>query len=197
MAFGRCGSPRTLSRVRVRTTRSGRGSTSSSSAPQGSTRFCGGSFNFDVKKQAALAKDFAAILDTRVRTRLFKAGWRQKVVGDLFVCFSDFEAAALQDLHTAVPEGEIDRLARSAGFGESYWQISRLWGPPVIFLQTDADVERFKTGPTLPALNSAYCDLVEQYDEFGLLDREATVVALDSKENFDANYASNWFYYWR
>jgi hypothetical protein len=160
-------------------------------------RFLDGSFNFDVKKQAALAKDFAESVDTRTRTGMFKAGGRQEVVGDLFVCFSDFESAALQDVHTAVPESEIDRIARNAGFGESYWQMSRLWGLPVIFLQTDADVERFTTGPIVAALSSAYCDLAEQYDEFGLLDRETTVVALDSKENFDANYASSWFYYWR
>ena len=40
-----------------------------------------------------------------------------------------------------------------------------------------------------------YFALLQQRDEFGYLRRSRFAVEFDSKENFDSNYASNWFYY--
>ena len=40
-----------------------------------------------------------------------------------------------------------------------------------------------------------YFDLLDQYNEFAYFKREHFSVYLDSKENFDKNYESNYYYY--
>jgi hypothetical protein len=42
-----------------------------------------------------------------------------------------------------------------------------------------------------------YARLVEPYDEFGYLKQAGIAVYFDSKENFDTNYESNWYYYYK
>jgi hypothetical protein len=91
---------------------------------------------------------------------------------------------------------EIDALGHRF-FGDSYWQGSRLFAAPVIFLHTKAQVDSHGGSPILGQLDDAYRDLVAAQDEFGYFDRSATFVPLDSRENFEANYGSNWCYYWK
>lgn len=160
-------------------------------------QFLTGPFNFDRAKQAALSRDFAETVSAATQRKLFKVRWPRTIAGDVFICFADFQTAAVELVHLAVPEAEIDNLARSAGFGDAYWQMSRTWGPPVLFLQSDADVEKYSTQPVRDALDDAYFELARRHDEFDLLDRSTTFVPLDSKENFDSNYESNWYYYWK
>lgn len=41
-----------------------------------------------------------------------------------------------------------------------------------------------------------YLDLLNRYDEFGFFTKENFHVEIDSKENFDNNFNSNWYYYY-
>ena len=41
-----------------------------------------------------------------------------------------------------------------------------------------------------------YLDLLNRYDEFGFFTKENFHIKLDSKENFDNNFNSNWYYYY-
>jgi hypothetical protein len=36
---------------------------------------------------------------------------------------------------------------------------------------------------------------IKKYDEFGYIDRAKFTISIDSKENFDCTYQSNWFAY--
>ena len=42
-----------------------------------------------------------------------------------------------------------------------------------------------------------YFELAEPHDEFGYLDRAEIAIMIDSKENFENNYAANWWYYFK
>jgi hypothetical protein len=44
---------------------------------------------------------------------------------------------------------------------------------------------------------SPYFVLAKKHDEFDYLAREKFFIAVDSKEDFDSNYSSNWYYYFR
>jgi len=42
-----------------------------------------------------------------------------------------------------------------------------------------------------------YFQLLKQYDEFGYFKEDDFFIYLNSKENFDTNYESNWYYYYK
>ncbi|MDR2929130.1 MAG: hypothetical protein LBV41_13170, partial [Cytophagaceae bacterium] len=42
-----------------------------------------------------------------------------------------------------------------------------------------------------------YREILRQHDEFGYYKRGRFNIYLDSKENFDKNYNSNWWYYYK
>jgi hypothetical protein len=158
--------------------------------------FLTGPFNFSSVRQDAIASDFVDTVSTASQSRLFHAPVGKRVADGLFVCFSDFESAAREAAHTGVPMTDIDRMAAEAGFGDAYWESSRLWGPPTLFLYTDEQVKRFSSDDFRGRLDDAYFQLALAHDEFGILERQVTV-GLDSKENFDNNYEGNWQYYWK
>ena len=53
------------------------------------------------------------------------------------------------------------------------------------------------TLPAAAAMPSPYFVLAKKHDEFDYLAREKFFIAVDSKEDFDSNYSSNWYYYFR
>lgn len=159
------------------------------------TEFLTGPFNFSSVRQTAIAGDFADSVSTASQSRLFNAPSGKHVSDGLFVCFSDFEPAAREAAHTAVSMTDIDRMAAEAGFGDAYWEASRLWGPPTLFLYTDEQLKRFSSDDFRGPLDEAYFELALAHDEFNVLDRRTAFVGLDSKGNFDNNYQSNWYYY--
>lgn len=46
-------------------------------------------------------------------------------------------------------------------------------------------------------LSRAYFELLKPYDEFDYFDEETFATYLGSKENFDTNYDSNWYFYYK
>jgi hypothetical protein len=46
-------------------------------------------------------------------------------------------------------------------------------------------------------LAEKYFEILKPYDEFNYFKKETFSVNLDSKENFDNNYESNWYYYYK
>ena len=44
-------------------------------------------------------------------------------------------------------------------------------------------------------LTEKYFNLLKDYDEFNYFERDSFMIYFDSKENFDKNFKSNWFYY--
>ena len=42
-----------------------------------------------------------------------------------------------------------------------------------------------------------YFEILKPYDEFGYLTEQEFTVNFDSKQNFDDNYAGNWYYYYK
>ena len=77
------------------------------------------------------------------------------------------------------------------------WTISRLFTGVTIFLYTDEQLKFYESSPIKKEWADRYFDLLKTYDKFGYYHREKFDIYLDSKENFDNNYNSNWMYYYK
>jgi hypothetical protein len=64
-------------------------------------------------------------------------------------------------------------------------------------LYTDQQVATFKNNGMQQTLSRAYFELLKPYDEFDYFDEETFATYLGSKENFDTNYDSNWYFYYK
>ena len=66
-----------------------------------------------------------------------------------------------------------------------------------MFVQTDEQA-RSLAASVLP-LNWAdtYFKIAKRHDEFGYLSRAEIAIQVDSRENFEANYSGNWYYYFK
>ena len=77
------------------------------------------------------------------------------------------------------------------------WEISTCFSGVTFFLYTDQQVKECEKGDTQKLWADSYFDLLDQYNEFGYFKRDMFNICLDSKENFDNNYQSNWYYYYK
>lgn len=135
---------------------------------------------------------------------------RQKVAARLFAQSSDVEASALtvtfwdceshaiRATQTAVPEAALREWGSSLGLDGEFWCVqSSGLGPPVVLLRTTAQATAYEGSRSLDEWSSSYYQLAREHDEFGYLGLEHCRIRVSSKENFDTNYESSWFYYWR
>lgn len=77
------------------------------------------------------------------------------------------------------------------------WEISRCFSSTTFFFYTDNQVKENSCNGMLEKLNEEYYKLLKVYDEFDYIKRESYSICIYSKENFDRNYASNWYYYYK
>jgi hypothetical protein len=62
---------------------------------------------------------------------------------------------------------------------------------------TTEQLKKYQDSELHKKWNEQYFDILKKYDEFGYFKRDFYSVFLDSKENFDKNYESNWYYYYK
>lgn len=152
-------------------------------------KFRGGTFgNFHQIDQKRVRERFETILSEQ-RGHRFNVEW-------LFVIFVAFEPVARMEANESVTEEEIRRLkARLAN--KDLWEISRCFDSVTFFFYKDAQVKQYEAAGLKNTYAQEYSRLVEPYDEFGYLKKRGVSVGFDSKENFDTNFQSNWYYYYK
>ena len=159
--------------------------------------------NFNKEKQEQAAEEFRSIL----KSQKIKAGDLFSVksflgfakpvdLERLFVYFGAFEPVAKWEANERIPKKEIEELKVRLK-NDELWTISPAFGTVTFFFYTDEQVKAGKSNGWLEKMRDAYFDLLTQYDEFKYFDRKTFSVALDSKENFDKNYESNCYYYYK
>jgi hypothetical protein len=158
-------------------------------------------FNFDREKQSATAILFAESLPSAnlrarfgLRPRLLHGGVR---ADEIFVYFDDFERVARWEVHNLAAGTGLEEFTASLDIGDQFWCIQRFAGPPIMSVQTD-DQARALKGSALPSnWADTYFEIAKRHDEFGYLNRAEIVIQVDSRENFEANYSGNWYYYFK
>jgi hypothetical protein len=114
---------------------------------------------------------------------------------DIFVIFSAFEPIAKIDVYWSIPKEEFRKLELELGMSE-LWQIrSNSFNAPTFFFYTPEQMERYSKDGTMERLAGLCFRLVKKYDEFDYFKENNFSIELDSKENFEGFYKSNWFYY--
>lgn len=160
-------------------------------------------YNFDRKKQQLIAGKFKQTLKEqhlpgkRGLLDIFRKFASGKYKTDnILVFYSAFEPIARIEAYEKIPEQNVDQLKKELG-NQDLWTISRAFGEPTFFLYTDEQVKHYENSDMRKEWANRYFDLLAPHDEFGYFTREKFNICLDSKENFDTNYSSNWYYYYK
>jgi hypothetical protein len=116
---------------------------------------------------------------------------------EIFVYFADFERVAKWEVHDLVTGHELEDFTASLAIADQFWCIQRFAGPPIVFVRTGEQAQALKASALPATWANTYFDLAKRHDEFGYLTRAEIAIQVDSKENFEANYSGNWFYYFK
>jgi hypothetical protein len=144
--------------------------------------------NFNKTDQKRVQEHFKTILNEQ-RNQGFN-------VEGLFVIFAAFERVARIEANERVTENELKQLKVKLN-NKDLWEISRLFDSVTFFFHTEAQVKHYEAAGLREAYAREYARLVQPHDEFGYLRRRGVLAYFDSKENFDTNYQSNWYYYYK
>jgi hypothetical protein len=162
-----------------------------------------GHFNFDSKKQQIIAEKFRQILKEQKIIRengLFdfftKPENKKYKTDNIWVYYSAFEPVARIEANENIPQDKVLQLKKELD-NDHLWEISRAFAGTTFFVFTDEQVKRYENSETRKKWADKYFDILDAYNEFGYFKRDKFDVSLDSKENFDKNYQSNWYYYYK
>lgn len=160
-------------------------------------------FGFDESKQQAIAKQFEIELKGQELNRPQKV-WnlflvkqkREYKTKNILVVFSAFEDIAKTEANEGIPQNRIKELIKEID-NRDMWEISRFsWGV-TFFFYTNIQVEENSKNGIKEFLTDKYFRILKEYDEFNYFKRDSFSGTLDSKENFDTNFESNWYYYYK
>jgi hypothetical protein len=162
-----------------------------------------GVVNFDSKKQTLIADKFKqTIIEQGLikKKGLFNFGTKSEKekyqTESIWVYYSAFESIARDEANESVPQDKVTQLKKELNC-KDLWEISRCFSGTTFFLYTDEHVKQYENSETRRIWADKYFDLLEPYNEFGYFKRHKFNIYLDSKQNFDNNYESNWFYYYK
>ena len=154
---------------------------------------------------------FDALKQTRVATKYIELAAKRKAVinlqfwsffgrmpnsRDIFVAFSCFEDGALMEANESIPQEKITDLL-TIFKDDRIWLISRCFSSATLFVFTDAQKTALKDGVIFNTIERRNFELLKEYDEFDYWKKELFQLGMDSKQNLDENYQSNWFYYYK
>jgi hypothetical protein len=159
--------------------------------------------NYETEKQNLIANQFRQILKSKLIPsrsffdRLFKKSYASQFDTDrLLVIFTAFEPIAREEVNHKIPQLEIDNLKQELTL-KNVWEIYREFATTTYFFYTDKQIEDCKADGTTQMMTQQYFDILKKYDEFDYIKPDTYFLTFDSKENFDKNFESNWFWYSR
>ena len=159
--------------------------------------------NLDSERQRLIAQKFMSteqstnIITKEKRFKLIRKLQKSKnLSNNVFVCYSAFQPIAMWEVNEKIPHSKIDELKKHLN-NPNIWEISRAFNGVTFFLFTDQQVKEYEKSNFVKIWTDKYLDLIDQFDEFNYYKRDAFLIKLDSKENFDNNYKSNWYYYYK
>jgi len=158
--------------------------------------------NFHSDKQRIIARKFDELVNGKsneqtisvwsyIRPKQYKYNTQ-----GLLVIFDAFKPIARDEANEQIPQSEVDDLKAELK-NPDIWSISRFASSVTFFFYTQKQADTAKRGGYIELLTDKYFDVLKKHDEFNYFDRQTFSVSIDSKENFDKNYESNWYYYYK
>jgi hypothetical protein len=158
--------------------------------------------NYDEKIQNEIAEKYIELISNVLRLKSEKKFLgliekpKQLKPSDIFVSTSAFEPIAREEVNTKIPEKQIEKLTSSLNSSQ-IWTISRCFESATLFVFTKKQKAELENSTDLKQIEDKYFALLKEYDEFNYLDRDKFKIGIDTKQNFDDNYESNWYYYYK
>jgi hypothetical protein len=113
-----------------------------------------------------------------------------------FVYFTAFAPIALIEANQKISNEDFSLLEHQVN-NNDVWKIMPMFSGVTFFVYTNVQLREYEDSPEKEKWADAYFKILEPHDEFGYYKRELFGISLDSKENFDTNYNSNWYYYFK
>ena len=66
-----------------------------------------------------------------------------------------------------------------------------------VFVYKDSEIDEFKKSGKIDELKKEFFEMVKPVDKENYFTIDNIAVGVDSKQNFDENYESNWYYYYK
>ena len=140
----------------------------------------------------AAGKDIIAQLDQIIN----RDGIHDFNTKDMFVVFSDFSKVAIQEADSKISNRDLKKLQKRIA-NPDLWKIVRSFGVATFMFYTEEQKNRNQEYGLKSTYALEYLKELQKHDEFDYINPDSYEVHFDSKENFDDNYQSNWFYYFR
>jgi hypothetical protein len=154
------------------------------------------SMNYDSLKQSMISNKYSELNGKNIEARSLLTKLFGKQRDEYFVCFSAYNPIAKSEIISNIPE-EIKSSFRKRNKTEKVWQIHDSFLGAIVFLYKDEDIEKYRNSDKIEKLKDEFYNMVKPYDKNGLFKRDNLNFGIDSKENFDNNYKSNWYYYYK
>lgn len=159
---------------------------------------------FDKSKQKAIAEKFSEIIkqqgfakSSNLILTLFGSNKKRNYLTDnIFVVYGAFETVAKQEAVYKIKQRQTEMFIKSFN-NPDIWTISMGFIFPTFFLFTDEKVKEYDKSEIKEMWADQYFEFIKPFDEFNYFKRNEIQVFIDSKENFDNNYQSNWYYYYK
>jgi hypothetical protein len=159
---------------------------------------------YDKVKQKEIADKFKEIIEQQGLSEksnslftFFKSKKNiQYQTENLFVIYGAFEPIAKIESTQKITKEISDKFITELN-NLDIWTISIGFTIPTFFMFTDNKVKEYDKPEIKKKWADKYFELVKPFDQFNYIKREDIQVFIDSKENFDNNYESNWYYYYK
>ena len=165
-------------------------------------KFYDSDYNYDHNKQKAIAEKFSELVSLKDKEsqhlfKFFKKEVSSKYnAKNVFIAFSAFEPIAKEEANSRIPEEKIQELKNKLN-NKDLWEIARFFSSTTFFFYTDEQVKEYSNKESMKIFEEAYYNLIKPYDEFNYIEKDSFRLNIDSKENFDNNFSSNWYYYYK
>lgn len=159
---------------------------------------------FDKTKQKAIEEKFTEIIkqhglskNTSSFSNIFGLNKNGIYLTDnVFVIYGAFEPNAKLEATYKITQMQTEEFIKSFD-NKDIWTISIGFTIPTFFMFTDEKVKEYDKPEIITIWADKFFDFIKPFDEFNYFKRTDIQVYLDSKENFDKNYESNWYYYYK
>ncbi|MBL4887554.1 MAG: hypothetical protein JKZ03_03685 [Flavobacteriaceae bacterium] len=153
-------------------------------------------YNYDSAKQSMISERFSEINNEKSSNKSFIKRLFEKPKDKYFVCFSAFNPIAKSEIIGEIPDVLISEF-KKRNQNEKIWEIHETFLGAIVFLYKDNDIEEYKNSDAIEKLKDDFYKMVKPFDKSGYFQRNKLNIGVDSKENFDNNYESNWYYYYK
>lgn len=158
---------------------------------------------FDRKKQKIIADQFKILVFEQSNCkekRFFNFFNKQKApkykLENILIVYSAFAPIAKIEANQKITPPQLT-LLKSQIDNPDIWEISSGFSGVTFFVYSDEQLKKYENSEQRKYWANQYFNLLAPNNEFGYYQRDSFSIYLDSKENFDKNFQSNWYYYYK